>query len=155
MELKKDLLKIDRKSFFRVVLGTGFLVASCGWMMGRVIDEEVIRPFDWFYFGFFALCGIAHVVEGLGLSFERLFGKAYILINPELISLKPGVFDKGQSVYWNNIVSIDYKPNKFIIEKTDNTNVIINLSKFSYSLKNEIKGAIDCIAKEKNLQSNT
>ena len=122
--------------------------------MWILIHKEVIRPFDWLYSGLFALNGIVHVAEGLGFSIDSLFGKAYILINPECINLKAGVFDKEQFAYWDNIKSIDYKFNKFKIVKTDNTNMIINLSKFSYFLNNEIKEVVSCIAKEKNIQLN-
>ena len=155
MELNVDLLKKDEKSFFRVGVGILFIIISCMQIITRITHEEVIRPFDWFYSGIFALGGIAHIVEGLGLfSFDRIFGKAYILINSELILLKPSVFNKEQSVYWNNIKSIDYKPNKLKIETIDDTNVIINLSLVSFLLKQEIRRTIDCIAKEKNIKSN-
>ena len=90
MELKIDLLENPKKSFFRIVLGVLFIVLSCVWIMIRITHKEVISLFDWFYFGIFAINGIFHTAEGLGF----FFGKAYILINPELISLKAGVFDK-------------------------------------------------------------
>ena len=152
MELERDLLKKDEKSLFRIILGILLFVISIVWVL---IHKEVIRPFDWLYSGSFALGGIIHIVEGLGLfSFDRIFGKAYILINSELILLKPSVFNKEQSVYWNNIKSIDYKPNKLKIETIDDTNVIINLSLVSFLLKQEIRRTIDCIAKEKNIKSN-
>ena len=152
MELNIDLLEKDKKSIFRIVLGVFFIVCSCVYICDTITHREV-RVFDWFYFGIFTLCGIVHIVEGLGRHLERFFGKAFILINSELISLKSSIFDKEQSVDWNIIKSIDYKSNKFNIEKTDDTNMVINLSKFGYSLKNEIKRTIDCIAKEKNIKS--
>ena len=152
MELKIDLLEKGKKSIFRIVLGVFFIICSCVYI-GAAITHREVRLFDWVY-GILALGGIIHIVEGLGWRLEGFFGKAYILINTELISLKPGIFDKEQSIYWNNIKSIDYKSNKFRIEKTDDTNMIINLSKFGYSLKNEIKRNIDCIAKEKSIKSN-
>ena len=156
MELKIDLLKKDEKSYFRIAFGVFFIVVSCVCIV-RMIHDEVLRPFDWLYFylGIFALGGIIHVVEGLGLfSLRRLFGKAYILINPKLISLKPDVLGKEQSASWDSIKSIDYKLNKLVIEKTDNTNVVISLSKFSFILKNEIKETISYIAREKSIKSN-
>ena len=153
MELKIDLLKIDKKSRFNIVLGIlSFIFLSD--KIYRLILGTVLKPIDWFFFGCYTLCGIALVAEGFGFSIERLFGKAYILINPELISLKSGVFTKEQSVYWNNIKFIDFNLNKLRIEKTDNTNLIINLSTLGYSLKNEFIGTIDCIAKEKSIKSN-
>jgi len=151
MELNIDLLKGKReKSLFRVVFG--ILFCLCG--SSRIFVTEVMKPFDWIYFGVFILGGISHLIEGLGYSIESFFGKAYILINSELISIKAGIFSKQQSVNWNEIESIDYKLNRFEVKKTDNTSMIINLSMLDYVSINEIKKTIDCIAKGKNIHSN-
>ena len=152
MELEIDLLEKGKKSIFRVGIGILFLVISSGRILERVVCEEVISSFDWIYSGLFALLGILHIIGGLGFHFEKYLGESYIRINSEVISLKADIFGKEQSIYWNDIKSIEYKSNKFRIEKTDNTNAVMSLSKFSYSLKNEIKKAVDCIAKEKNIK---
>ena len=152
MELKIDLLDRGKGSLFRIILGVLFFLISCIWILCiKIIDKENIRAFDWLYSGTFALGGIIHIVGGLS---GRFFGKAYILINSELISFKQGIYKKEKTVYWENIKSIDYKPNKFRIEKTDDTTVIINLYEIGYSSKNEIKDMIGCIAREKNIESN-
>lgn len=80
----------------------------------------------------------------------RLFGKAFVLIDSERISIKLGIIDKEQNVYWKDIKSIDYKLNKFRVENIDNTNKTLDLSKLDYVLKNEI---IASIAKDKKIQS--
>jgi len=92
----------------------------------------------------------------LGYPIESFFGKAYIVINHEKISLKSGVFDKEQFVNWNEIKTINYNMIQcdFKIEKTDNTIQFINISKFDYALMVEIKKTISNIAKEKNIQIN-
>jgi len=128
MELKLDLPIEPKKSLFRVVIGIFFFLIA----IFRIIVEKNLKPFDWFYSGIFALAGIVHFVEGLGFPFERLFGKAYVLINTEFISLKASVFDKKQFVNWNEIQSINCRINNLIINKTDNTILNINLSKFEY-----------------------
>ena len=154
MELKVDLLKEKwKKSFSSVILGIcAFLVAS-SWIISKFIENAIIQPFDWFYCGFFALLSVGHCIRGL-YPVENFFGKAYILINSELISLKATVFDKEQLIAWREIKSIDYKLNKFEIKKTDNTRMGISLSKFNCALKGEIKEMIHFIANEKNIQSN-
>lgn len=156
MELKVDLLKgKKKKSLFRIILGILLFLCASSWVIIRVIEYGVIRPFDWINFVVFALSGIVHFVEGWGNSFGSFFGKAYILINSELISLKASVFDKSQVINWSEIKSIDYKLNKYEIKKTDNTTMVINLSMLDYVLINEIKQTITCIAKEKSIQSNS
>jgi hypothetical protein len=154
MELKIDLLKEKRKkSLFGVILGILFFLVACSWIIVRIIKIEIITLFDWFYFGIMLLNGILQFTGGLGYSFGNLFGKAYILINSEVISIKAGVFDKNQFVNWSEIEFINYNLNKFEIKKTDNTNMVINLSMFDYRLINEIKKTINGIAKEKKIQS--
>ena len=153
MDLKIDLLKKPKKSLFRVILGILMFMLAISWIIIRVVENRNITPFDWIYSGVFSLNGIFHFVEGLGYSFESFFGKAYILINLKCISLKASVFDKEQSINWDEIKSIDYRLSKFEIEKKDNTNMILNLSKFDYISINEIKKAINDIAKEKSIQA--
>ena len=155
MELNVDLLKVKRKkSLFRVILGILFFLIASSWIIIRLIDDEIIKPFDWICFGVFALNGVIHCAEGLGYSFESFFGKAYILINSDFISLKANVFDKNQLISWKEIKSINYKFNKFEIKKTDNTTMSVNLSKFDYILINEIKKITNSIAKKKGIESN-
>ena len=152
MDLKIDLLKKQKKSLFRVIFG--ILMFSLAII--RVIKNRDLMPFDWIYFGIFSLNGVFHFIEGVGYSFESFFGKAYILINLECISLKTSVLKKEQCINWDEIKSIDYNriSEKLRIEKTDNANVIVDFYKFGYSFNDEIKGIIDHIAKEKNIQLN-
>jgi len=155
MELYIDLLKREtKKSLFRIALGILFFLLAIVWISIRFFDNETIKPFDWISFGLFAIIGIIHIVEGLGFPFEKIFGKAYVLINSEFISLKASVFEKEQFVKWNDIISIDYKLNKLKIEKIDNTTLLIDLTKFNYITINEIKKAVSCIAKVKNIEAN-
>jgi hypothetical protein len=145
MELKIDLIKEKGKgkSLFRVILGICFLLVSIGLPIAKIIDHDALNLFDWIFFGAFLINGLIYIVS------KGIFGKAFILINSELISLKASVFDKEQSIGWSNIKSIDYKHNMFIIKKTDDTTMIMDLSKFGYVFINEIKKTVNDIAKEK------
>ena len=155
MDLKIDLLKIkSKKSLFKVIFGILVFLFAISWIVVRVIGNRSITPFDWIYFGVFSFNGAISFIEGLGVSIESYFGKAYILINLEYISLKASIFDKKQYIDWAEIKSIDYKLNKFEIEKTDNTNMVLDLSKFDYTSINEIKKAINDIAEGKNIRAN-
>lgn len=153
MELKKDLLKKEKKSVFRIILGILFFAISLYWITDRIVANLIIRPFDWLYTGIFALNGVVHTIEGFGFSIARLFGNAFVRIDNERISIKLRIFDKEQNVYWDSIKAIDYKLNKYQIQNLDNTSLTLDLSKLDYALKNDIKTIIDSIAKDKNLQS--
>ncbi|MDR0437307.1 MAG: hypothetical protein LBH22_03270 [Bacteroidales bacterium] len=145
-----NLLKEESKrlSTIRIIFGILFLLLSGSYLFSAVGNESS-RTWDWISFGVFLLNGIYHLSEGLGY----LLGKAYILINSELISFKVSVYKKEQSVCWNEIETISYNfyVNKFEIKKTDHTNMILNLSKFEYTTVKKIKETIDHYAKEKNI----
>ena len=151
MEIKKNLLRNEQKSYLRFITGVGFFVISIIWIVLKIRQEQEISLFDWFYFGIFTLNGISHSIAGFGFRIEELFGKAFILINKEKISMKAKAFEKEQTVLWSEIQKIAYNLNKLHIHKTDNTTLTFNLSEIDYTFKNEIKEFIKSIATEKQI----
>ena len=152
MEYKRDLLKENKKSKIRLIIGIAFFVISIFWIITKLLDSDLIKPFDWFYSGIFALNGVAHVLGGLGHSIERVFGKAFVLIDNKMIIIKLGVFEKEQKVDWRDIQSIDYKPNNFKIQKIDNSTKLISISKLNYSCISDIKEIISKLAESKEIK---
>jgi len=75
LKYKKDLQKINNKSIFRLILGISMCVISILWIFARFAENDMIKPFDWIYSGFFALSGVTHIFTGLGSSIDRFFGK--------------------------------------------------------------------------------
>jgi len=152
MELKIDLFKQKKKSHIRIVFGVLCLLLAGIWIFIGISGRETKPQFLWIIQGLlFTLIGMFHVMEGLGYSLGRVFGKAYIFIDSESISLKAGVYDKKQFINWSEIKSMDYKLNQYEIKTIDNAFKIISLSKYDYMLIREIKTTINCISKEKNI----
>ena len=151
MEIKKNLLRNEKKSYLRFIIGICFFVMSIIWIALRIKQEQEISLFDWFYFGIFTLNGISHSIGSFGFRIEQLFGKAFILINKEKISMKLKVLEKEQTVFWSEIEEINYHLNKIQIHKTDNTILTFNLSELDYAFKNEIKEFLKRIATEKQI----
>jgi len=151
VKLNIDLVKRQSKPRLRVILGIIIFLCGTGLIIYGIKGEGFIIMVNRIYSFLLALGGIMLAIEGLGYPVEKLFGKAYIIINSDLISLKSSVFEKEQSVNWNDIKSIDYKLNRYIIQKVDNKTLIIDLTKFEYFLNKEIKKTIDYIAQEKNI----
>lgn len=151
MEIKKNLLRNEKKSYYRFALGIIFFIISILWIIVKIKNKQEITLFDWLYFGIFTLNGISHSIAGFGFRIEELFGKAFIQINEEKISLKTKVLGKEQSVLWTEIQKINYNLNKLYIHKTDNTTLTFNLSEIDYAFKNEIKEFIKSIATEKQI----
>jgi hypothetical protein len=152
MELNIDLLETRRKkSLPRIILGVLCLLLASGWLATSTVLN---RLFDWLYFSAFALNGIVHIVNGLGYSFDSFFGKAYVLIDSEIISIKKSAYEKEKSVRWSEIKSIFYSHAVFNIAKTNGTTVKIHISSISFALIKEIRKTISNIAREKNIQCN-
>jgi hypothetical protein len=152
MEYKRDLLPATKKSKLRIIFGIILLVFSIIWISLKLIEDERISTFDWFYVILFTLNGIASVIDGLGYSLERFLGKAFIQIDHDLIRIKQDVFDKEQRAEWNDIVSLDYEPTKLIIQKRDHSILMITLSKLSYSDISEIKEIVFSLARDKEIK---
>ena len=133
MEYKSDLLKNNDKSIFRLILGIFFCVISFIWIIARLADNELIRLFDWFYSGSFVLIGLTHIFAGRGISIERFFGKAFVLIDNEMIDIKLGVFEKEYKIDWQEIKSIECKLGDFTIQTLDSSSIFFPVSKLGYS----------------------
>jgi len=153
MEIKKNLLRNEKKSYVRFAIGIGFFIISIIWVVLKMRGGQKISLFDWFYVGICALNGISHSMSGFGFRIEELFGKAYLLINDDKISLKAKVLEKEQTVSWSDVHEITYNLNKLYVHKTDNTTLTFNLSAFEYAFKNEIKEFIKSIANEKQISA--
>jgi len=139
-------------SYIRMVFGVLCLLFAGTWIIIGLSGRETQPTFLWIFQGLlFTSMGMLHFVEGLGYSIGRLFGKAYIFIDSETISIKTGVYNKKQLIKWSEIRSMYYKYNKFEIKTTDNASEILNLSMLDYMLISEIKTTIQYIAKEKNI----
>ena len=151
MEIKKNLLRSEKKSYVSFAVGVVFFIISIIWIVLKMRDGQKISLCDWFYVGIFALNGISYSISGFGFRMVELFGKAYLLINKEKISMKAKALEKEQTVLWSEIQKINYNLNKLHVHKTDNTTLTFNLSEIDYAFKNEIKEFIKSIANEKQI----
>jgi len=152
MELKRDLLKFEKKSVFRIILGLLFLIIAVIWLAEKEINLQMVRPFDWVFFGIFLLNGVVHSVEGFGFSIAQLFGRAFVLIDDSKIAIKTSFFSKEQHIAWQEIKSISNKPVRCQITRNEGTSLTLNLSKLDYLLIKDIKATIEYIAKEKGVE---
>ena len=146
MELNVDLLEKQKKNrSLNIILGTLLFILTI-FMLVWVVTNKNSKATAWaqlvIWVPYFTHLGSKFLLESF-------FGKAHALVNSEIISLKATVFEKEQSANWSEINSIDYKPGKFKINKTDNTTKIIDISTFDYILVSKIKETIDFIAKKK------
>ena len=154
MNYSKNLLKGRQKSKFAIVIGILFFMIAISWIPVHLIENGSVSGFDWFFMIIFLLNGLYQTMAGLGYSIDNLIGKAFIEIDHRVIRIKTGAFDKEHSVSWDEIYSIDYKPNKFIITKNNKTKLNLTISKLEYSVIQEIKNVISEIANKKEISIN-
>ncbi len=152
MEYKRDLFKGNDKSVFRLILGFAFLVISILWIISKISENELIKPFDWLYSIVFALNGVAHIFAGLGTSIERFFGKSFVNIDNDSISFKFGAFEKEKVTNWQDILSIVYVPHHLTIQMRDNSTKMFSLTKLDSSCILDIKETISKIATLKKIE---
>lgn len=145
MEIKIDLLA-KRKSIIRIIFGLLVLVyvVFLALRAGEVSD----------YFGLviFGLIAWINLIEGYGYLPQKVFGKAFIEINYNVIVVKTRVGRKAISICWDKITSINFRYTELLIEKKDSSELSIDTKDLSYEIQNEIKEAIIKIASEKEIK---
>jgi len=151
MEFKIDLLDIEKKSTFRVILGIGFLVLSATWIIVKIQQHQATGFIDWIFISVMIFNGGSHTIAGRGYSINKLFGQAFIDIDEQQIAIKTGVWDQEQRVAWKNIKSMEYLANQYRVRLNDGKLVIIQFSKLDYLLKMNIKDVIITLAAEKGI----
>jgi len=150
MKFEKDLLV--QKSVTKTIIGILALVLILIWMGIKIYIEEGFETFDRIYFAVLFLLGILFILEGRGIPFAKIFGKAFIIIDEERISMKRGVFQKEQTIYWNEIKQIEYKPNYFLFTKQNDSLFPFKLRQLAFRFNREILDLIKVISKEKGLE---
>jgi len=151
MEFKIDLLDIEKKSTFRVILGIGFLVLSATWIIVKIQQHQATGFIDWIFISVMIFNGGSHTIAGRGYSINKLFGQAFIDIDEQQIAIKTGVWDQEQRVAWKNIKSMEYLANQYRVRLNDGKLVIIQFSKLDYLLKMNIKDVIITLAADKGI----
>lgn len=145
MEIEVDLLA-KKRSIIRIIFGLLVLV----YIVFLVLREEEVS--DYFGLGVFGLIAWINLIEGYGYSPQKVFGKAFILINNNVIVVKTKVRRKAISICWDKIASINFRYTELLIKKKDSSGLSINTKDLSYETQNEIKEVIIKIASEKEVK---
>ena len=67
-------------------------------IIARIMDNELIRLFDWLNFGVVSLIRLNQILTGHGISIERFFANAFVNIDEEMIDIKLGAFEKEYKI---------------------------------------------------------
>lgn len=150
MKFEKDLLVL--KSNAKTIAGILDILIVALWVGSKFYIKESLTTFDIVYLIFLFLLGVLFITEGRGIPLARIFGKAFILIDEEQISMKKGVFSKEQTILWDDIKTIEYKPNYFLFTKHDDTLLPFKLRHLAFRFNREVLDFIKVIGKHKGIE---
>lgn len=150
MKFEKDLLVL--KSNAKTIAGILDILIIALWVSSKFYIKESFSTFDLVYLIALFLLGVLFIIEGRGIPLARIFGKAFILIDEEQISMKKSVFSKEQTIRWDDIKTIEYKPNYFLFTKHDDSLFPFKLKQLAFRFNREILDFIKVIGKHKGLE---
>jgi len=150
MKFEKDLLV--QKSSAKTIIGILDIILIALWVSIKYYIEEGFDTFDIVYLISLFLLGVLFIIEGRGIPLAGIFGKAFILIDEEQISMKKSVFSKEQTILWDEIKVIEYKPNYFLFTKHDNSLLPFKLRQLAFRFNREILDFIKVIGKHKGIE---
>ena len=150
MKFEKDLLV--QKSTAKTIIGILNILLIALWVSTKFYIKESFDTFDIVYLIGLFLLGILFIIEGKGIPIAGTFGKAFILIDEEQISMKKGVFSKEQTILWEEIKTIEYKPNYFLFTKHDDSLFPFKLRHLAFRFNREILDFIKVIGKHKGIE---
>jgi hypothetical protein len=150
MKFEKDLLV--QKSTAKTIVGVLHFVLIALSISSKIYIEQGFETFDIIYLVVIFLLGSLFILEGTGIPFAKIFGKAFILIDEKQISIKKGVFNKEQTIFWDEIKAIEFKPNYFLFTKHDDSLFPFKLRHLTIRFNKEILDFIKVIGKHKGLE---
>lgn len=150
MKFERNLL--IQKSTAKTIIAILDIILIALWTSTKFYTKQSFDTFDMIYLIGLFLLGVLFLIEGRGIPLAGIFGKAFILIDEEQISMKKGVFSKERTILWEEIKAIEYKPNYFLFTKHDDSLFPFKLRDLAFRFNREILDFIKVIGKNKGLE---
>jgi hypothetical protein len=107
MEFKHDFLQNQKIRWLYLIFGILWILLS--------VYYDLIKDESVFKFIFYLIIGLFIISRGLGIPFEKLFGKKCIYVSEDKISIKLKVLKKGIEIHWDEITSLELWPGRIKI----------------------------------------
>lgn len=148
-----DFLALNQVFSKKVRIGLGIIIIINLTLM--IVNANYSPPIiNWITRGIlFIMLLIVIMNDFFNYNIAKLFGKAFIDINENAISMKPSILTKEQKVVWSNVESLRYDNNRLKFLLKNGKPSTIDLSKLEYKIKNDIKDAVRTIANKKNISA--
>lgn len=107
MDFKHNFLRNQKIRWYIVIFGVLWISFT--------VYYDLIKDESVFKFIFYFIIGLIVISRGLGVPFEKLFGKKYIYVSEKKLSIKLKVLKKGIEIRWDEIALLELWPGKIII----------------------------------------
>ncbi len=145
MEFKHDFLQNQKLSWIYIILGILWILPSVFYDLLQ--DERVSK------FIFFLIIGLIIISRGLGIPFEKLFGKKFIYVSEDRLLIKLKVLKKGIVLGWDEIASLELWPGKVIITTHNAGEQSADISETAPQVRHDFLQTIIRIAEQKKIDA--
>ncbi len=149
MSLYIDLLKDSphQKKLFKFI-GTGWGIIAVSWIIVKLYERTPFRLFDWFYVSFMMLYFIVFMAR---IIKPDIFGKAFVRIDENVISMKISPNAKEYNIPWAQVSKLLYRVTFLDIFLVDGSSVSIDLTNVGYENIQKIKVVIQQVCRAKGI----
>ncbi len=149
MEFYQNLIPIKKiKSKLWLYLALFSVIIVVGLQIYINLQREMN---EWIFINSFlwTIWGLALLVQIVtGKSIHNLFGKAYIRINDEFITVKPTVFANEKLINWKDLTRLSMKPTFIKVTGYDSNIITIDFKNLEYLAVQELKDVIKALIDE-------
>ncbi|MBW6478999.1 MAG: hypothetical protein K0B37_06170 [Bacteroidales bacterium] len=145
MDFKHDFLQNQKIRWYIVIFGVLWISLS--------IYYDLIKDESVFKFIFYLIIGLFVISMGLGVPFEKLFGKKYIYVSDDELHIKLRVLKKGTKTGWKEISSIELWPGKILITTRNKNNYSADLREIEPQIRHDFLETIIHKANKKGIDT--
>ena len=145
MEFKHDFLRNQKIRWYIVIFGVLWISFT--------VYYDLIKDESVFKFIFYLIIGLFVISRGLGVPFEKLFGKKFIYVSEDRLFIKLKVLKKGIELGWDEITSLELWAGKISIS-TQNAGIhSADITEIAPQVRHDFLQTIIRIADQKGIDT--
>jgi hypothetical protein len=129
MDFKHDFLQNQKIRWYIVIFGILWISLSVYYDL--IKDESVSKII------FYLIIGLFVISRGLGVPFEKIFGKKYIYVSDDELHIKLRVLKKGIKAGWKEITYLELWPGKMLISTLNKNNYSADLREIEPQVRHD------------------
>lgn len=149
MELRRNIKEKDSNKFTFIIAGIIFLIMGIWMYFDKNDSMRGINSIDLIYVVALGVVGIYFLIRGLKKSETN----AFVLVNKDIISLKPNSASREKSIQWQHVEFIKKIGSSYTFQLKDQSIFTVHFSYYPADIATDLKQAIDMIAAQKNIET--